>query len=495
MTRAQLEEQIRGFSIGGVSDPFQGYLTPAPPAIGTPNTNPLRGYLTPTTAAPAPSPTATPATETEQERIDRLRMKAEEVIKKRQQEILDAQREKRDEGFTYGMERYKKQLTPLLSSSSRPTLFDLASDLGAAMLAAPADSGTFRSAGAGFSAFNDRLRAHRQEKRQVDQQVALKAFELAKTDEKEANDYLNKFSLERLKLANQTTNFETYEYDYTDPTTGDVSRRTVTLDENNSADMALIRGSTDAKGQTIAPELPNAVQVKKPGVALNMGSSSALSDSQGKSLAKALEKMATDAETGYHQNQMINQLNALLAELGPEGVGIVEGKTVGVRKLLSEIGLRADKSLGDQELLQSLGTRIAMQLIGQTKGAITEMEMNLFIAASPGLGSSYEGLIKQSSYLKKIADLNEKLFADFNADEQLAASMDAAQSDSQKARIYNNWLVGWRRSPENQFLNPNELGELNRLAAEESEVAMAYRLAHPSQLGRFEGIDATGQGY
>jgi hypothetical protein len=482
MTRAQLEEQIRGFAKGGTPDPFQGYLTPAPPAAGLPNPSPFRGYLE-------------PETETEQERIDRLRKQAEEIIAKRQQEALDTQREKRDEAFTYGMERYKKQLAPLLSSSSRPTLFDLASDLGAAMLAAPADAGAFRSAGAGFAAFNERLRTHRQEKRQVDQQVALKAFELAKTDEKEANDYLNQYSLKRLELANRKTNYETYEYDYTDPVTGDTSRRTVTLDENNPADMGLIRGSTDAKGRAIAPELANAVQVKKPDVALNMGSSSALADAEGKSLAKAFEKMAEDAETGYHQNQMINQLNAVLAELGPEGVGIVEGKTVAIRKLLSEIGVKEEKNLGNQELLQSLGTRIAMQLIGQTKGAITEMEMNLFIAASPGLGSSYEGLIKQTAYLKKIADLNESLFADFNADEQLAADMDAAQTDSQKARIYNNWLVNWRRSPKNQFLNPNELRELNKLAAEENEVAMAYRLAHPSQLGKFEGIDATGQGY
>ena len=482
MTRAQLEEQIRGFQAGGQVDPFQGYLTPAPPAAGLPNPSPFRGYLE-------------PETETEQERIDRLRKQAEEIIAKRQQEALDAQREKRDEAFTYGMERYKKQLAPLLSSSPRPTLFDLASDLGAAMLAAPADAGAFRSAGTGFAAFNDRLRAHRQEKRQVDQQVALKAFELAKADEKEANDYLNQYNLKRLEIANRTPNYETYEYDYTDPATGDVSRRTVTLDENNPADMALIRGGTDAKGQTTAPELPNAVQVKKPDVALNMGSSSALSDAQGKSLAEAFEKMAKDAEAGYYQGNMLQELDIVLNNLGPENVGFIEGKTLGIRKVLSELGLKADESISDQELLNTLGTRIAMQLIGDTKGAITEMEMRLFIAASPGLTSSYEGLLKQASYLKRIAYLNQKLFADFNADEQLFADMDAAQSDSQKARIYNNWLVKWRQSPENQFLSEGQLGELNRFAAQESEVAKSYRLAHPSRLGQFEGIDATGQGY
>jgi hypothetical protein len=469
--RAQIEEQIKGFNAGGasVADDMTGNMTDEQLLQSL---QMLQQAMNPQSGI---SMTSLAGAEAEQERIERLR--------------------KKDEEFSYGMERYKKQLAPLLSTSTRPNFFDLASDLGAAMLSAPADAGAFRSMGTGFAAFNERLKSHEKEKRQVDQQVALKAFELAKTDEKEANDYLNEYNLKRLEIANKTPNYETYEYDYTDPATGAVSRRTITLDENNPADMALIKGSTDAKGLTTAPELPNAVQVKKPDVALNMGSSSALSDKQGESLAKALEKMATDAETGFYQANMLQELDVVLNNLGPENVGFVEGKTLGARKLLSELGLKSDESISDQELLNTLGTRIAMQLIGDTKGAITEMEMRLFIAASPGLTSSYEGLMKQASYLKRIAYLNQKLFADFNADTQLAETMEAAQSDSQRARIYNNWLVNWRQSPENQFLSKGQLGELNRFAAEENDVAMSYRMAHPSRLGRFEGIDATGQGY
>lgn len=480
MTRAQLEEQIRGFANGGTPDPFQGYLTPAPPATGLPNPSPFRGYLE-------------PATETEQERIDRLRKQAEEIIAKRQQEALDAQREKRDEAFTYGMERYKKQLAPLLSSSPRPTLFDLASDLGAAMLAAPADAGAFRSAGTGFAAFNERLRAHRQEKRQVDQQVALKAFELAKTDEKEAQDYLNQFSLKRLEIANRTPKYETYEYDYTDPTTGKVERRTTTINENSPADMALVLGGTDSQGRPIPPELPNAVQVKTPDVALSMGSQSKFADEQGKALSKSLTDMRTDYDAGVEQSRLIDMMNVIVNRLD-DNVGLLEQKTLGPRKILDELGIRADPNISDQELLNTLGTRIAMQLIGDTKGAITEMEMRLFIAASPGLASSKEGLIAQADYLNRIARLNQKLFEDYNNDLDLADEMNAARDDAERNRIYNQWRARWQRQPENQFLSSDELSQLRGFAAAEPEAASAYRIKFGGE-GKFETQDATGQGY
>jgi hypothetical protein len=480
MTRAQLEEQIRGFANGGTPDPFQGYLTPAPPAAGLPNPSPFRGYLE-------------PETETEQERIDRLRKQAEEIISKRQQEALDTQREKRDEAFSYGMERYKKQLAPLLSSSSRPTLFDLASDLGAAMLAAPADAGAFRSAGTGFAAFNERLRTHRQEKRQVDQQVALKAFELAKTDEKEAQDYLNQFSLKRLEMANRTPKYETYEYDYTDPATGKVERRTTTINENSPADMALVLGGTDSQGRPIAPELLNAVQVKTPGVALSMGSQSKFGDEEGKALSKSLTEMRTSYDAGVEQSRLIDMMNVIVNRLD-DNVGLLEQKTLGPRKILDELGIRADPEISDQELLNTLGTRIAMQLIGDTKGAITEMEMRLFISASPGLASSKEGLIAQADYLNRIARLNQKLFEDYNNDDDLAERMYSARDDAERNRIYNQWSANWQRQPENQFLSPDELSQLRGFAAAEPKAASAYRIKFGGE-GNFEDQDATGQGY
>ena len=44
-----------------------------------------------------------------------------------------------------------------------------------------------------------------------------------------------------------------------------------------------------------------------------------------------------------------------------------------------------------------------MDIVSRTKGAISNREMELFIQASPGLGSNYPGFMKQSNYLKRIA--------------------------------------------------------------------------------------------
>jgi hypothetical protein len=81
MTRAQLEEQIRGFQAGGQVDPFQGYLTPAPPAVGTPNPSPFRGSLTPSTMP------AAPATETDDEEFLRQLMALQQAL----QQVLRCQ--------------------------------------------------------------------------------------------------------------------------------------------------------------------------------------------------------------------------------------------------------------------------------------------------------------------------------------------------------------------------------------------------------------------
>jgi hypothetical protein len=391
------------------------------------------------------------------------------------------------------MERYKKQLAPLLSTSARPNFFDLASDLGTAMLSAPADAGAFRSMGTGFAAFNDRLKSHEKEKRQVDQQVALKAFELAKADEKEANDYLNQVSLKRLEIATKTPKYETYEYDYTDPATGEKSRRTITLNENSPADMALVRGGVDSKGQATRPELPNAVQVKTPDVALNMaGDQTEFGKRQGQALSSSLEEMRKNYDAGVEQSRLIDMLNLVVSRLD-DNVGLLEQKTLGPRKLLQELGIRdIDPNISDQELLNTLGTRIAMQLIGDTKGAITEMEMRLFISASPGLASSKDGLLKQADYLNRIALLNQKMFNDFVNDDDLAGRMSSARDDAERNRIYGQWRSNWQQ--QNSFLTPDELSQLRQFAANESESAAAYRIKFGGE-GSFQAEDATERGY
>tara|TARA_R100001460_G_scaffold25933_2_gene52218 strand:- start:3600 stop:5249 length:1650 start_codon:yes stop_codon:yes gene_type:complete len=188
MTRAQLEEQIRGFANGGTPDPFQGYLTPAPSAAGTPNTNPLRGYLTPPLAAPAPTE------EPDEDEFMRRLMLLREALRTSQTPssltVPDF-----DERFG----QYQTQLRNVMGPQQRSNIFDLASTVGRTMLAADPTAGAFSSLGLGLSEFDAQQRKTRDAQRAEDRAVAMKAFELAQKDVSSAQDLLNQYEIYKAK--------------------------------------------------------------------------------------------------------------------------------------------------------------------------------------------------------------------------------------------------------------------------------------------------------
>ena len=218
ISRSQLEEQIRGFANGGsafsgldifdesIDDPFA--IAPIPVGMQplptaptlTPPTIDMSGFTL--TEEEADDPFALPDLD------ELLEQAAKSEVKPAPQE--ESEEQKKTRTFTDRYDEYKRRLGPLMAQSERPTLYDLAADIGAAMLAAPADTGPFASSAAGFIAFNKRLRKQREDKRKVDQAIALKAFEMAREDEKAAEDYLNKVSLERIKLANKAPKMQNY---------------------------------------------------------------------------------------------------------------------------------------------------------------------------------------------------------------------------------------------------------------------------------------------
>ena len=161
-----------------------------------------------------------------------------------------------------------------------------------------------------------------------------------------------------------------------------------------------------------------------------------------------------------------------LSRLGEKGWGRVQAATMGTRQFLDEFGLRSDPSLSDQQLVATLGTRIAMSLVGQTKGAITEMEMRLFLAASPTLASTFDGAKKQAAFLQRIANLNIKKAEDYNTD-VASGLLDSAKTDADALRIARGWEIRWLKK--NKFLTAEEMAELRTLAAKEPEIAKAFR--------------------
>lgn len=364
--------------------------------------------------------------------------------------------------FDKSLKKYSDRLRPYFSESTRPTAYDLASDIGAAMLSADPTAGAFRSAGIGFSNFNERLRKDRQSRIALDRQIGLKAMEMAMADERAATDYLNKLELERIKLAGKP--YDPLIYEVPDPKTGESV--TIEVDPRNPVEVAAIR------------RIPGATQIKLPDSQITIDSRTIPETTYDKESAKTLNELekewADEAKQGVSQNQLTSMFLYQLQKLGPDGFGVVEAGTMGARKILDDLGIVYDSNIPDQELVNTLGTRIAMALVGQTKGAITEMEMRLFLSASPTLASTYEGALRQAALLQRIGDLNIKRAQDWNQAVQ-EGILDGAETASDRLRVARSWELGWQKK--NPFLTAEETGELRRAAAGESKEARILRTA------------------
>lgn len=431
ISRAQLEQQIQRLADGGTVDPLK-----TPEVVSETEVLEVKPEAPETTVDPM------------QAQINAM---------------LAAMKPKTPEPFDFdkSYKKYAERLKPYFSQSTRPTFYDLASDIGAAMLSADPRAGAFRSAGVGFSNFNDRLRKSKESRIALDRQVGLQAMQMAMADEKSAKDYLNKIELERVKLANKPYDPIIYEVP-----TEDGGVKTVEVNPSNQFEVAAIR------------MIPGAKQIKLPTSTVSVDSRvmppSTLEKKAGEALIELEEAWIKDASTAVSQNQLTNQFMLQLARLGPEGWGRIAAGTLSARQVLSELGVRPDESLDDQQLALTLGTRIAMGLIGDTKGAITEMEMRLFLAASPTLSSTYKGALKQAAFLQRIANLNIKKAEDYNKAVAEGLLKDA-ETDSDKLRLAQGWELSWRQKPENQFLTAEERSELQALASQEPETAKAFR--------------------
>jgi hypothetical protein len=66
-----------------------------------------------------------------------------------------------------------------------------------------------------------------------------------------------------------------------------------------------------------------------------------------------------------------------------------------------------------KKALNQLSMNFTMGIVSQTKGAISDREMKLFISASPTLGSTYEGFQEQLRLLDKLAQRDLQFYNEF----------------------------------------------------------------------------------
>lgn len=313
--------------------------------------------------------------------------------------------------YEASFERYQERLAPYAYQRPKMNIFDVASELGSGLLSTPNTGGNslYVGVGLGFDRVSQRARKSKEENAKARQQIALQAAQLAMQDEQQAKDFIRDYGLKLIDANNKRGDLLTFEYM---DESGKPIRRTV---RDNAANDRLIEDLLINK---------KAVEVKTPGSVVNIDQGQNVTERDKaaiKSQIKQEEEYATEAEAAYGVIANVDYAMALAEELGPEGFGAVESLTFGLRKVMQDLGfgdLASIEKLGNQQVLNQLGMGFTMAIVSQTKGAISNKEMELFIQASPGLGSTYEGFVNQGKYLRRISSRD----ADFYEAYQVRAS-------------------------------------------------------------------------
>jgi hypothetical protein len=416
-SRSQLSEQIRQLQGGGSSnDPVEEYIS------GT--------GLKPLDMTQFEKESQLTTIDSIQKDLERLRSSRAIPIASALPKTPVLQSDNFKNNFTL----YKDQLMELLDDPQKPSFFQLAADVGAAMLAADPKLGAFQSLGLGFASFSEKEKQRKAQRQQAKEAVRLKAFELARGEAEQQRKNELELRIANAEAANKPYKAITFEFDIVDPATGEITRKSLPFNANNPVEIEYAR------------KLPNVRQIETPQSAVNISSAT---DPYLKFAAERMNQVVEKISGADEDAQaVLNDLGALETALEAINydVGAIKAGTLDIRKLLSELGVRPDSGIPSEEVIRTIQTRLALRLVALTKGPISDREMTTFINAMPGLGSSPRGIRQQITLMKELAQYNEKFFNDYNSDAELRAVLDAPSTEfnaAQKETAYNNWRRDW----------------------------------------------------
>ena len=423
-----MEEQIKGFAPGGINnvDPFED-------------------------AGLALNSAVTPETLDQAAQLARSIQNLSSQLGDREDEarLGDTGGKTYEERFA----EYQKQLRPVLSGERRGrNFYDLAAALGQGLLTSDPTAGAFAGLGAGFALYNQQMKKQRETLQAEQRAIALKAFELAREDEKSALEFANKKEIERIKNATTKQKYTQWlipERDESGKETGNFIKRSAA-----DTDLALQELYSSLGGYPAAG-----------GDTITVGGSvaSEFAKTIGKKSADAVAKWEEEASLAINQKNLLDTARAIVEDIPASELGLMQDLTLPMRKLLSDLGVIERDGIKDQELVKSFGTRIAMGLIGQTKGAISNAEMSLFLASSPGLAMTKEGYQELIGYLDKINQKQidfKKAFDQAMVDGKFDTALQSGD-DAKIASAISLWQKNWHAD------NPLfEKGEAARLKSE-----------------------------
>ena len=327
-----------------------------------------------------------------------------------------SQQQPSPQNFDQNFAKYRERLGSFQPRAASSDIFDLASELGAGILASQQQGGRnpYVGIGQGFANLSKRLRNEDKENAAADQQIGMQAFQLALQDEQRANDFLNQVKLMRIEAANKDHAYQRVEWDEVDPETGEttVMAKTFTItDPGERAQMEAIFANNNGR-EVDDPETE--INIETPDPQANLQNKMALDEiyNSGKALAEEAASSGAIIDQVSEAWLLANRAKQAGGKFGP-----MSYRTLGIREFISEMGLGhlldAEDAIGSQKALNQLSMSFVMAIISQTKGAISEKEMNLFIAASPTLGATFDGFMQQLRLMQKIAYRKKDFYRDY----------------------------------------------------------------------------------
>ena len=359
--------------------------------------------------------------------------------------------------------KYQQRLAPYSYQAPNMSIYDLASELGAGLLATPNTGGAsaFTGLGVGFTRASDKMKKNQEANAKAQQQIGLQAAQLAMQDEQKANEFLNQYAIKMIDSANKKVDYITFEYDEVDETTGTTTTQSQTF--------ANIPSNRDDINDIINNK--NGREVKPPTTAINMpGDNTSFADKEAiKSMMKEGDAYEAKARASDQIRDQVNQAYILANEIEEAGgsFGPASRSLLGVRELISGLGF-GEQLLGDseaaiapQKALNQLSMGFTMAIVSQTKGAISDREMKLFISASPTLGSTKEGYMKQLELLERLAVRDKDFYNDY-VDKMIEFENEGLSGRKLQLQL-DKFTANW--SEENPLFTPDEVEFLEKKIA------------------------------
>jgi hypothetical protein len=361
-----------------------------------------------------------------------------------------------DKTYEERVKGYEERLAGLQPEREQMSIYDVASQLGKAILSQDPSTGPFRGIGVGFANISDQLRAERRERQKSKQALAFKAAELAMEDERRAQEYLTKYSIELLKNQDPgDVKLVRLEYDEVDdsgqPTGRRVSRTFDKVTDSREI-RGLLRSGRNAMEVSIDPVPPGAPAPE-----------TELDKVRAKALSARMTELGTNADLASAALDNIQQGKILADRIGPEGFGKGQESTMALRQFVASFApdFIDTKRLSAQEALQQITVAFTLANTAKTKGAISDSEMRLFREASPYLGQTYEGFMMaldlQRRAAEKVLQFNRE-YNQYMEDYIDSFIMENGRKPSgvEMDNAMRGWEASWKEQGQDLFLTDED---------------------------------------